>query len=140
MRDRPRSQVSAKEDQAEEPRAPRESAALDGSGEQGLWGAAVVSVLTLEARERPSHLGPRPVLPSIARWAGAPWRVRGQALRRGAWGAEVGLRAQVLEQQTGLESHLGCSAAVGPQVNPRTVPSWAGGLVGGLLGASLRVL
>ena len=115
MRDRPRSQVSAKEDQAEEPRAPRESAALDGSGEQGLWGAAVVSVLTLEARERPSHLGPRPVLPSIARWAGAPWRVRGQALRRGAWGAEVGLRAQVWNSRQGWNPTLAAQQLWGPR-------------------------
>lgn len=45
-----------------------------GPGCQAPWGAAVLSLLALEAREQPSLLGPRPVLVSTACWPCALWR------------------------------------------------------------------
>lgn len=59
-----------------------------GSRRQAQWGAAVVSVLPLEAGEQPLLLAPGPVLLSAAGWTRALWRAKGpglgQALRREA--------------------------------------------------------
>lgn len=73
-----------------------------GPRRQAQWGAAVVSVLPLEAGEQPLLLAPQACSPVCCRLdpctveGEGPWPRSG--LEEGGWGLEVGVGAQGLEQ------------------------------------------
>lgn len=95
---------------------------MDGSGEQGLWGAAVVSVLTLEARERPSPLRPQACAPVHCTLGRCAMEGEGSGLAEGGLGCRGGAESpgSGTADRAGIPPWLlsSCGAPGEPQNSP----------------------